>query len=212
MKRELPRPCLMLVTEPHPQLTEIVAAAVAGGVNVVQWREYPLTPARDEELFLLATAMRTASLGALLHVNGPRVILSSDGCHVRSFMPYDEAVPAAGRNKLAGQSVHSVSEAIVSAQSGFSYLVAGTIFPSQSHPEVEAQGVNYLHDVCQSVSIPVIAIGGITTERVAACVNAGAAGIAVLSTIMRAQDPHAAAQEYCRTLDRAWVKYNADHG
>ncbi len=108
------------------------------------------------------------------------------------------------QHKLVGQSVHSVSEALVSAQSGYEYLVAGTIFASQSHPDGQAQGLDYLRDVCAAVTIPVVAIGGITPDRVAGCIEAGAAGVAVLSPIMRADDPQLIAQDYRQALDSAW--------
>lgn len=194
----------MLVTEPHPDVVEIVRQAIAGGVNVVQWRERPLTPERDQELYYLGAAMREASHGALLLVNGPRAILKADGWHLRSVISYNSATRMIAQHKLVGQSVHSVSEALVSAQSGYEYLIAGTIFASQSHPDVAPQGLSFLRDLCAAVTIPVIAIGGVTPARVADCVAAGAAGVAALSPIMRAADPQAAAREYRQALDAAW--------
>ncbi len=198
----------MLVTEPHLNLTEIVKAAIAGGVNVVQWRERPLTQARDQELHRLGAAMREASHGALLLMNGPRALSKGDGWHLRSHVAYSGAVRMVAEHMMVGHSVHSVNKAIVSEQSGFEYLVAGTIYASQSHPDILPQGIGFLREVCRSVNIPVLAIGGITPERVGECIDAGAAGIAVLSPIMRAQDPQVAARAYRTALDRAFQEHH----
>ena len=104
-----------------------------------------------------------------------------------------------------GRSIHSVERAVWAAEDGADYLVAGTIYPSNSHPGEPGQGVGFLREVCAAVApLPVIAIGGITPERVGECIAAGAAGVAVLSPIMRADDPQAVARTYREALDTAW--------
>ena len=72
---------------------------------------------------------------------------------------------------------------------GVDYLIAGTIFASPSHPDIAHQGLDFLRAVCAAVTIPVLAIGGVTPENAGECLAAGAAGVAVLSALMRAADP-----------------------
>ena len=194
----------MLVTEPHPRLPEIVAAAVAGGVNVVQMRDKTA-----KQFELIATAQELRALippPNLLIVNGTYHAVAragADGTQM-SRAPGKSIAADSGRG-LLGVSVHSVGEAQEAACGGADYLVAGTVFASQSHPEITPQGVGFLRDICQAVTIPVLAIGGVTPDRVAACVDAGAAGVAVLSPLMRAQDPEAVARAYRDALEAAWA-------
>ena len=197
----LPCPYLMLVTEPNPNLVEIVAEAVAGGVNIVQWRDKTTSA---DELGHQAAAMRQSSLPALLVVNGPMTLEAADGRHLASNATLVQFLRHTGDTKLIGASVHSVDEAKQAADQGADYLIAGTIFASQSHPDIMPKGLDFLHVVCAAVSVPVLAIGGVTPERIKGCIAAGATGVAVLSPIMRAENPHHVAQEYRRALDKAW--------
>ncbi len=201
----LPLPCLMLVTEPSPYLPQIVAEAVAGGVNIVQWRDrradgYP--PKRTEKL-----AMLNASHPALLLENVGTVFRGIHGVHLPEGRLTVEATRRVlSPGGLVGRSVHSVDAACEAAAQGADYLIAGTIFASQSHPNILPSGLGFLHDVCAAVSLPVLAIGGVTPQNLELCLEAGAAGVAVLSPIMRATDPQASAQNYRAALDSNWKK------
>lgn len=199
----LPLPCLMLVTEPSLHLPQIVAHAVAGGVNVVQWRERradgsPLT--RTESL-----AMLSASRPALLLENIGTVFRGIHGSHLPEGRLTVEATRRIlSPGDLVGRSVHSAASARAAAEEGADYLIAGTIFTSQSHPGIAPAGLGFLREVCAAVSVPVLAIGGITPQNLELCLEAGAAGVAVLSPIMRATDSKAAAEAYRAALDTAW--------
>lgn len=207
--RPFSRPCLMLVTEPSPRLPQIVSEAVAGGVDIVQWRD-KTTP--QEELHRQVRIIKAATSPALLVVNGPPALARADGRHLAGS---DASVRflrhRCGYPKLIGRSVHAVDEAQEAAEAGADYLVAGTIFASQSHSDVAPAGLGFLRAVCAAVAIPVLAIGGVTPENAGACLEAGAAGVAVLSPIMRAKNPKSAVQAYRTALDEAWEKNkNAD--
>ena len=142
---------------------------------------------------------------ALLLVNGEPEIargIGADGVHLPETGYSVEAVRRLlGADALVGRSVHSVESARRAADEGADYLVAGTIFASGSHPDQPGAGLEYLRAVCAAVPLPVIAIGGITPQRVKECRAAGAAGVAVLSPVMRADDPRAAAQAFRRELN-----------
>ena len=202
----LPQPCLMLVTEPSPRLPQIAGEAVGGGVNVVQLR--------DKRPAAHGLRLTFKGLGQSLR-SGTIVIVNADwqravGFGARHIHLPEQSAPVGvirhrlGSGALAGKSAHSVEAAIRAASQGADYIIAGTIFASQSHPDIEPMGLDFLRDVCAAVSIPVLAIGGVTPDNLGACIEAGAAGVAVLSPIMRATDPKAAAQAYRAALDAAW--------
>ena len=97
-------------------------------------------------------------------------------------------LPEAERNwfQVLGVSCHSVEEALEAQRLGATYITAGHVFPTECKPGVPARGLQFLREICQAVSIPVYALGGITPENRRACLTAGAAGTAVMSSAMRA--------------------------
>ncbi|OAX47977.1 thiamine phosphate synthase [Paenibacillus sp. AD87] len=92
-----------------------------------------------------------------------------------------------------GISVHSLEEAKVAEEQGADYLFYGHVYASNSKPNCEPRGLSALAEVCSNVSIPVIAIGGISPENIAAIRTAGARGAAVISTIWTTDKPEVAA-------------------
>ena len=83
-------------------------------------------------------------------------------------------------HRLIGRSVHTLEAAIDAEIDGADFVIFGPVWRSESHPNVEPVGVEALARVASAVSIPVLAIGGVTDERVAACGEAGAAGYAAV--------------------------------
>jgi len=104
-------------------------------------------------------------------------------------------------NLLVGSSVHSVSEAIDKEKAGADYLLYGHIFKTDSKKGVAPRGVDSLMTIREQVSIPIIAIGGITPDTVPAVVQAGANGVAVLSGILLEKDTVEAAKKYKQALE-----------
>lgn len=151
--------------------------------------------------------MLTASHPALLLENVGTVFRGIHGVHLPEGRLTVEATRRIlSPGDLVGRSVHSVDAACEAAAQGVDYLVAGTIFASQSHPDRPPAGLGFLRDVCAAAPVPVLAIGGVTPQNLKLCLEAGAAGVAVLSPIMRATDPKAAAQAYRVALDGNWKK------
>ncbi|HET6384022.1 MAG TPA: thiamine phosphate synthase [Armatimonadota bacterium] len=209
------RPWLMLVTgrelissaDPagsEDRLLGILAAAAAGGVDLVQLREKDLDPGR---LASLARRVRSAIPGSVrLIVNGSFETATAghaDGVHYPESAAVGEAKIFRSKvaNRLSGRSIHSLLAAIRAADEGMDYLIAGSIYETSSHPGAASQGIDFLRRVCQAVPIPVLAIGGITPQRAPECLSAGAIGVAVRSPILTAGDPEHAAREYRRALD-----------
>lgn len=102
---------------------------------------------------------------------------------------------------LTGCSVHSVSEAIEKEKAGADYLLYGHIYKTNSKPNLAPRGIDALSHIVQSVSIPVIAIGGISPDAVPHVVETGAKGVAVLSGVLLAKDPLQAVKQYRKQLE-----------
>lgn len=103
---------------------------------------------------------------------------------------------------LRGASVHSDEACGRAEAAGAHFLVAGTIFDAGSKP-VAGEGVEKLRTIAAATTLPVLAIGGIRPDRVAACVAAGAAGVAVVTSVLHAPDMSAAVRELRAALDEA---------
>lgn len=187
-----------------------VEQAVAGGVDAVQVREKDMP---SDQLISLAQRLRDATRDrALLLVNGPlHVALASyaDGVHLPEDLPAGRhGAPAVERHRdafLVGRSVHSLDAARRAEREGLDYLIAGPVYESRTHPGREPAGVGLIGEIVSAVGLPVIAIGGIDATRVTEVVRAGASGIAVISAVLGAPDPRAAASGLRTALDVAWL-------
>lgn len=192
-------------------LEHAVAAAVDGGVNVVQLREKDL-PAG--ELLQTAQRLRTITQGRALLIVNDRLDIAlacdADGVHLpESGLSPKVARQVGGRDLLIGRSVHSVAAAKDAARSGAEYLIVGTIYVTDSHPGDPASGPALLRQVRGAVGLPILGIGGITHEKVDEVIGAGAAGVAAITAILAATDPKAAAARLRAALDAAWTSRSA---
>jgi thiamine-phosphate pyrophosphorylase len=195
---------LMLVTDrtlvSFERLPDVVEQAIGGGVDAVQLREKDL-PA--EELTAIGRRLREMTRGrAALVVNGPVAVAQAcdaDGVHLPETAP----LPAESerRRLVVGRSVHDPTAAWAAAEEGCDYVVLGTVFPSRTHPGGATGGPELVSTVAGAVDLPVVAIGGITAENAGDVIRAGAHGVAVISAILAAQDPHAAARTLRRAID-----------
>ena len=174
---------------------------------MVQLREKDLS-ARD--LFDLGVRVRNAIAGRAKLVVNDRVdvalALCADGVQLpEDGMPVAEARRIVGPDMLIGRSVHSVSGAVEAQSDGADFLIAGTIFRSHSHPDGAAQGTNFLRSLCREVSLPVLAIGGVTSQNVHDVMEAGCSGAAVISAISEAEDPGAATRSLLDEMVRTFT-------
>ncbi len=99
-----------------------------------------------------------------------------------------------GDRLVIGASVHSLERAVAVAAEGADFLLVGTIFPSRSHPGEGGAGVDLIRRIAARVERPLVGIGGITPENAGAVIAAGATGVAVISAILAAPEPAAAAR------------------
>lgn len=206
----LSRPALCLVTDRglcgEERLVDVVAAAVAGGVTLVQLREKDLGAGRLYELGLRLKPVVAGSASLVINDRlDVALALGADGVQLGSgSLPTAAARRLAGDRLLVGRSVHSVAEAVAAEREGADFVVLGTIFPSRSHPGQAGAGLGVIAEARAAVALPVIAIGGIDAANVAGVVRAGADGAAVISAILAADDPRAAAAALARGLRQSW--------
>lgn len=184
-------------------LAEVVVRAMEGGVTAVQLREKDL-PSR--QLFDLATELRhvTREYGAKLLINDrPDIALAvgADGVHTgAASLPVAVSRRILGAEMLIGYSAHAVDEAFRAAAAGADFVTFGPVYPTPSKAIYGAPlGVAKLAAACRSLPIPVFALGGIKEITIPEVMGAGAHGIALISAVMAAPDPAAAAAEFIRT-------------
>ena len=209
-------PCLCLVTDrrqrPDLPLEEVVDRAVSGGAGIVQLREKDLPAAK---LYALALRLKDAINGrALLFVNDRidvAIAARADGAHLgETAIPLHaaralaDAVPR-GKRLLLGRSVHSTQGALAAQAQGSDLLTLGSVFPTNSHPGAPAGGIPLVQSAAQAVSIPILAIGGVTAQNVGGVIGAGASGAAVITAIAAARDPQAASAALAQNMRVAWA-------
>jgi thiamine-phosphate pyrophosphorylase len=180
----------------------VVRAAAANGVDWVHLRDHAAT-ARD--LFDLAERIVaiSAPFGIRVAVNERVDVALAVG--VAGVQIGRRGLPIAAIRRIAptlrvGASVHSLAEAIQAEADGADWLTFGHVFPTSSHPGEPPRGLGELRRVVEAVHRPVIAIGGIGVDQVAAARAAGASGIAVISAILDAEDPARATRELRKRL------------
>jgi len=168
-------------------LVNRVRAAAVEGVHLIQIRERDLD---GGPLTRLVTACVNAVRGTRTRVLvndrfDVAVAAGAPGVHLRGdSFPASRVRACAPPGFLIGRSVHSVSEAVVTADAdgdAINYLIFGTVFESSSKPDRVAAGLQELSAVACATRIPVLAIGGVTSGRIADVMRTGAAGVAGIS-------------------------------
>ena len=186
---------LYAVTDHHwlngRTLVDVVKESLDGGVTMIQLREKSL----DEGKFL-EEAKELQALCRERHV--PFIVndnvdiakaMDADGVHVgQDDMAALDARAELGPDKLIGVSAHTVEEALLAEKQGADYLGVGAVFPTSSKSDVGEMSYETLKAICKAVSIPVVAIGGISGENVGKLAGSGICGVAVISAIYAAKN------------------------
>lgn len=179
-----------------------------GGPAVALHVRGPSTP--GGRLWALAgpLAVVASRSGALLVVNDRvdvAVAAGAGGVHLgRRSLPVDEARRLAGPDAVVGVSIHDGAEAAQAASHGADWVFAGNVYATGSHPGVPGKGPALIRTAAAAApSLAVLAIGGVTPERVGELLASGARGVAVIRGIWEATDPERALLEYQRALAAA---------
>lgn len=179
-------------------LYQVVEQAIDGGVTFVQLREKGL--AKDLFLEEAREIKKLCNARKIPFVINDSVdialAMDADGVHVgQSDMEAGDVREKLGPDKIIGVSAQTVEQAKLAEAHGADYLGVGAVFATGSKDDAVEVGPQTLRDICQAVSIPVIAIGGISKENVSQLTGSGICGIAVISAIFAQKDVKAAAKE-----------------
>ncbi|WP_159902919.1 thiamine phosphate synthase [Salinirussus salinus] len=175
---------------------EVVAAAIEGGVDVVQVREKD-TPARERLAVAREVREQTRAAGVPLIVNDRvdiAVAAEADGVHLGDGdLPVAAAREQLGEDALIGRSVSTPGAAREAERAGADYLGVGAVYATGSKEDIDDEeyevGLERVREVAEAVDIPFVGIGGVTPENAAEVVAAGADGVAVITAITAAENP-----------------------
>ena len=193
-----------LVTEKYDGKNEAtflnkLEAALKGGVTLVQLREKNL-PTREFYKLALKVKTLTAAYNVPFIVNDRLDIalaVDADGLHIgQKDLPADVARRVLGNDKILGVSTETVEQAQEAAASGADYLGVGAVFHTTTKADATSITMEDLHLIHQAVSLPIVAIGGITLDNVSQINRADIAGVAVVSAILSAAQPQEAAKQF----------------
>lgn len=178
---------------------ELARRAVAGGADTIQLRDKRLS---GRDLLIVASAIRevTRDAGALFIVNDRldvALAAGADGVHLgESDLPIEHARRIAPPGFIIGASVGSVATAVRAGAAGADYVALSPTFSTASKDDAgPGHGLAMLSAIRSAVSLPLVAIGGITPGNVADVIAAGADGIAVISAVVGEDDVTAAARD-----------------
>ena len=181
-----------------------VEEALKAGVRAVQLREKDL-PTR--QLLDMAYRMKelTAKYSAKLFVNDRAdigICVNADGVHLgQASMPVYAARKVVGYKMMIGVSTHNLDEASIAEKEGADFITFGPVYHTPSKLKYgEPIGIEAFKKVCEKLSIPVFAIGGIKFDNATDVINAGADGIAAISGILGDNDIKLAVEEYLKIL------------
>ena len=206
MNREALR--LYLVTTRYQDSLESflkkVETACRSGVTIIQLREKNLTTNQYYQLAKQVKEITDAYQVPLIIDDRLDVCLAVDaaGLHIGDDeLPVSVARQVLGPEKILGVTAKTVKRALEAETSGADYLGTGAIFPTTTKKNAPITLISTLKTICQTVAIPVVAIGGLTSENIDQLIGTGIAGVAVVRDLMQAEDIEAKAHAFLTKLD-----------
>ena len=206
MNREALR--LYLVTNRYQDSLETflekIETACRSGVTIVQLREKNLTTNQYYQLAKQVKEITDAYQVPLIIDDRLDVCLAVDaaGLHIGDDeLPVSVARQVLGPEKILGVTAKTVKRALEAEEGGADYLGTGAIFPTTTKENAPITLISTLITICQRVAIPVVAIGGLTSENIEQLIGTGIAGIAVVRDLMQAEDIEAKTQAFLTKLD-----------
>ena len=206
MNREALR--LYLVTNRYQDSVESflekVETACRSGVTIVQLREKNLTTNQYYQLAKQVKEITDAYQVPLIIDDRLDVCLAVDaaGLHIGDDeLPVSVARQVLDPDKILGVTAKTVKRALEAERGGADYLGTGAIFPTTTKENAPITLISTLKTICQRVDIPVVAIGGLTSENIEQLIDTGIAGVAVVRDLMQAEDIEAKTQAFLTKLD-----------
>ena len=202
-------PCLYVVTNRHQTqqrpLSSVLQETLLAGTKFIQLREKDL---KTRQLLSLAQDILTHAHqhSAFMLINDRVDIakaIGADGVHLRSdSLPVRQTRQILGPQAIIGKSTHTMDEVLAAQTDGADFLVLGPIFDTPSKRNYGPPlGLTALKTACQQCTLPIYAIGGITPERIPAAKEAGAYGVAVISSILESRTIPLSTQSFLNALE-----------
>ena len=183
---------------------EKLETACRSGVTIVQLREKNLTTNQYYQLAKQVKEITDAYQVPLIIDDRLDVCLAVDaaGLHIGDDeLPVSVARKVLGPEKILGVTAKTVKRALEAEEGGADYLGTGAIFPTTTKENAPITLISTLKTICQRVTIPVVAIGGLTSENIDQLIGTGIAGVAVVRDLMQAEDIEAKTQAFLTKLD-----------
>ena len=183
---------------------EKVETACRSGVTIIQLREKNLTTNQYYQLAKQVKEITDAYQIPLIIDDRLDICLAVDaaGLHIGDDeLPVSVARKVLGPEKILGVTAKTVKRALEAETSGADYLGTGAIFPTTTKENAPITLISTLKTICQTVAIPVVAIGGLTSENIDQLIGTGIAGVAVVRDLMQAEDIEAKAHAFLTKLD-----------
>ena len=183
---------------------EKVETACRSGVTIIQLREKNLTTNQYYQLAKQVKEITDAYQVPLIIDDRLDICLAVDaaGLHIGDDeLPVSVARQVLGPEKILGVTAKTVKRALEAETSGADYLGTGAIFPTTTKENAPITLISTLKTICQMVAIPVVAIGGLTSENIDQLAETGIAGVAVVRDLMQAEDIEAKTQAFLTKLD-----------
>ena len=206
MNREALR--LYLVTNRYQDSVESflekIETACRSGVTIVQLREKNLTTNQYYQLAKQVKEITDAYQVPLIIDDRLDVCLAVDaaGLHIGDDeLPVSVARQVLDPDKILGVTAKTVKRALEAERGGADYLGTGALFPTTTKENAPITLISTLKTICQRVDIPVVAIGGLTSENIEQLIDTGIAGVAVVRDLMQAEDIEAKTQAFLTKLD-----------
>lgn len=181
-----------------------VETACRSGVTIIQLREKNLTTNQYYQLAKQVKEIIDAYQVPLIIDDRLDICLAVDaaGLHIGDDeLPVSVARQVLGPEKILGVTAKTVKRALEAETSGADYLGTGAIFPTITKENAPITLISTLKTICQTVAIPVVAIGGLTSENIDQLAATGIAGVAVVRDLMQAEDIEAKTQAFLTKLD-----------
>ena len=201
---------LYAVTDRHwlgsRTLRQVVRDSLEGGVTFLQLREKDMDPIEFyAEAVDIQALCRTYGVPFVINDDVELAIkVNADGAHVgQSDMEAGDVRKLLGPDKILGVSVQTAEQARLAEQRGADYLGVGAVFPTGSKRDADAVSLQTLRAITEAVSIPVVAIGGISRDNVSKLSGTGINGVAVISAIYAQEDIRRGTEELKEAVKKA---------
>ena len=172
-------------------LSDAVFQAIEGGATLIQLREKELSEKKFlDEAFSIKEICASKKIPLIINDN-VKIAKETDVCGVhigQSDMELKEARKILGADKIIGVSCQTVEQALQAEKNGADYLGVGAVFSTSTKTDADNVPLSTLKEICSSVKIPVVAIGGISLQNMSQLKGSGIAGVSVISAIFAQQD------------------------